>query len=82
MSLITESLKKGGFEWSHFAQKAFEKVKALMTETPILALLDFENLFVVECDASLLGIGAVLSQDGRLVVRSKWTLDDIIRLMT
>ncbi|EOY08378.1 DNA/RNA polymerases superfamily protein, partial [Theobroma cacao] len=65
MSPITESLKKDGFEWSHSAQKAFERVKALMTKALVLTLPDFEKLFVVECDASHVGIGAVLSQDGR-----------------
>ncbi|OMO99805.1 hypothetical protein CCACVL1_03618 [Corchorus capsularis] len=59
--------KKGEFEWTHAARKAFERVKALSTEAPILALPDFEKLFVIECDASHTRIGVVLSQEGRLV---------------
>jgi hypothetical protein len=60
---LTQMLRKNSFNWSEKAVASFEKLKASMTQAPVLALPDFSRQFVVECDASGSGIGAVLRQD-------------------
>ncbi|GKV36628.1 hypothetical protein SLEP1_g44736 [Rubroshorea leprosula] len=60
---ITDSLKGDKFLWSDKAQQSFEELKRKLTETSVLALPNFDMMFEVDCDASNVGIGAVLSQE-------------------
>ncbi|BAT84456.1 hypothetical protein VIGAN_04183900 [Vigna angularis var. angularis] len=62
---LTEMLKKGNFIWTEAARRAMGRLKEAMTIALVLALPDFMQPFQVECDASGVGIGAVLTQNRR-----------------
>ncbi|KAJ7994626.1 hypothetical protein DPEC_G00251430 [Dallia pectoralis] len=49
-------------QWSLACQSAFEKLKEALQNAPILAYANFDQPFLVYTDASLEGLGAVLSQ--------------------
>ena len=57
---LTALTKKDAFHWSD--DKAFEKLKHVLTSPPALALPDFGEPFVIEYDASSTRIGVVLMQ--------------------
>jgi hypothetical protein len=61
---LTALLKKEGFTWNDDAAAAFNALKGAMMSAPVLALSDFTKPFVIECDTSTYGFGAVLVQDG------------------
>ncbi|KAL5516845.1 hypothetical protein EMCRGX_G002271 [Ephydatia muelleri] len=50
------------FSWTAECQEAFENLRSRLTRAPILAFSDYTLPFVLDTDASDLGIGAVLSQ--------------------
>jgi hypothetical protein len=64
---LTALPKKEAFRWSPEAEEAFKALQHALTSAPVLALPDFSKPFVVECDASGSGIGAVLHQDSRAI---------------
>ncbi|KAG8501050.1 hypothetical protein CXB51_003158 [Gossypium anomalum] len=65
---MTKLLQKDvKFEWMEKCQKSFDQLKTYLTEAPILVQPESGKEFVIYSDASLLGLGCVLMQEGRVV---------------
>ncbi|XP_027184032.1 uncharacterized protein LOC113782339 [Coffea eugenioides] len=63
---LTELIKKNeNFHWGDSQEQAFHALKHKLTHAPVLALPDFSKTFEIDCDASGIGVGAVLNQGGR-----------------
>ncbi|XP_072171978.1 uncharacterized protein [Diadema setosum] len=61
---LTYLLKKGTtFQWSVSCQDAFQKLKAVLMNDPVLIAPNFERSFQLATDASDRGVGAMLLQD-------------------
>jgi len=59
---LTELTGKKEWKWNKEEQKAFEKLKRLMSSTLVLAIPDPNQEFQMEVDTSGYAIGGVLSQ--------------------
>ena len=62
MTPITKCIKVGKFSWSEAAMEVFGLIKLKLTTVILLVLPDFEASFKLHCDASKVGIRAMLSQ--------------------
>ncbi|GKA15402.1 putative reverse transcriptase domain-containing protein, partial [Tanacetum coccineum] len=64
MKLTQKNVK---FDWSEKAEAAFQLLKQKLCSTPILALPEGSENFVVYCDASHKGLGVVLMQREKVI---------------
>ena len=53
------------FEWMAKHQEAFDALKEALSTAPVLGYPDFSREFILEIDASLNGVGTILSQQGK-----------------
>ena len=63
--LATLTSKKTKWKWGSEEQKAFAKMKKIISKETLLAYPDFNDEFVIHTDASDLQLGAVISQKGK-----------------
>lgn len=61
---LTDLLGKDSFCWNETTQEAFQGLQQAITSAPVLALPNFQQTFILETDASGIGVGAVLHQNG------------------
>ena len=62
--------KQVPFNWSDACQTAFDTLKQTLVDAPVLAYPQFDEkspLFVLQTDASSMGVGAVLEQGGHVI---------------
>ena len=55
------------YNWTLECETAFHTLRTLLTTAPVLAQPDIEKPFDVFCDASGIGLGCVLMQEGRVI---------------
>nr|GEX89221.1 putative reverse transcriptase domain-containing protein [Tanacetum cinerariifolium] len=65
LSKLTQINKK--YEWGMEEEEAFQTLKQKLCSAPILALPEGTENFVVYCDASLKGFGAILMQREKVI---------------
>ncbi|RVX14525.1 Transposon Ty3-I Gag-Pol polyprotein [Vitis vinifera] len=65
---MTRLTRKGvKFEWNEECENAFQELKRKLTIAPVLTAPISGELFTIYCDASTVGLGCVLMQQGKVV---------------
>jgi hypothetical protein len=65
---LNDLMKKGvSFHWGVAQDQAFHTLIDKLTHAPVLQLSNFSITFELKCDATGIGIGVVLLQEGKLM---------------
>ena len=62
------------FNWEENCQQSFQVLKDALTQAPVLCYPCFKKGFTLQTDASAVGIGAVLEQDGHVIAYASRSL--------
>jgi hypothetical protein len=73
---LIDILKNNAFTWTPTVDQSFHALKEALCMKLVLELVYFSKTFILECDASRKGIGAVLMQDGRPFAFTRKELSD------
>ncbi|KAL5457235.1 hypothetical protein EMCRGX_G034481 [Ephydatia muelleri] len=66
--------KTATFVWTEECQKGFQRLKDLLSQAPVLCYPSLTKDFELQTDASAVGLGAVLEQDGHVVAYASRSL--------
>eukprot|EP00253_Pinus_taeda_P031927 PITA_31927 len=78
LSKVTKGGVKEKFFWSETQRQALFELKNRLYSAPVLTLLDLQQPFEIEIDASDYAIGAILTQHGHPVAYHSETFSDIV----
>ena len=56
------------FAWSEECERSFSALKDMLTSAPVLVLPESDQPYVVYTDASITGLGCVLTQHGKVKI--------------
>ncbi|CAA7017780.1 unnamed protein product [Microthlaspi erraticum] len=72
------------FVWSAECEESFSQLKEMLTTTPVLALPEPGKPYMVYTDASGIGLGCVLMQEGRVIAYAsrQWQGSETVQVFT
>ena len=59
--------KAAKFQWTDACERSFQLLKDKLTTAPVLTLPEGPDGYVIYCDASVVGLGCVLMQHGKVI---------------
>ena len=62
LTQLTTKDYQNKFSWTEESDKSFRKLKDLLCSAPVLSYPNFKQEFILQTDASDVGVGAILSQ--------------------
>jgi hypothetical protein len=78
LSQVTKGGGRDNFIWGKEQQRAFNDINHLLCLAPVLSLLNLQQPFKIDTDASDYDVGTILTQHGNLVAYHSETLSDTV----